>query len=142
MKDTFRITQRGTGVVIVLDIEADSYADKLAIADSVEDAVNDNANYDIYSDARVTVLSAWRANHVWGATMEEAVDRLAMATDRYNRFFDPSLYNRATEGKGIEYANRLIDSAMCLCGCHLYDFSIPLADKRGWDFLSLFLGRL
>jgi hypothetical protein len=49
--DTFRITQRGAGVVIVLDIDAaDTYADKLAIADSVEDAVNDDENYDIYSD--------------------------------------------------------------------------------------------
>ena len=82
------------------------------------------------------------ANHERGTKMTEVVDRLAMATDRYNRFFEASLYNRATEGRGIEYANRLIDSAMCLCGYHLYDFSIPLADKRGWDFLSLFLGRL
>lgn len=62
-RDTFRITQRGTGVVIVLDVDAaDTYADKLAIADSIEDAVNDDADYDVYSDARVTVLSAWQSS--------------------------------------------------------------------------------
>ena len=63
--------------------------------------------------------------------------RFREAQGKYNRAFDPALYNAAVRGKSIAYANYLIDEALALVGSPHHRVS-----RRRWAAPALaFLAR-
>jgi hypothetical protein len=61
------------------------------------------------------------------------------AMSRYNKVYDNDVYTNATEGKGEYRCNRLLDSALALCGHPHFAFQELAWDAAEWRFLALFL---
>ena len=59
---------------------------------------------------------------------------------KYHAAYDNTLYHAATNGKSSEYANRLIDFALALCGDSFYSMPTnPRLSAEAIAFLEKFL---
>jgi len=65
-------------------------------------------------------------------------DRFYQAQKVYNSAFDNHLYTMATQGKGTQYANALIDEAMALCGSPFHKMSNRRWSVKAVAFLERF----
>ena len=72
-------------------------------------------------------------------TMEHLDLAWTQAMERYNTLFDNAAYRAAVTDQTNEYSNRLIDSAMAICGSPYTVFTAPdNGDAWAWHFLAIF----